>query len=303
MELSSVIFPSPPPTYTYSELCGSLIFIPRAQFAGGVSKFGTEKTFGKEPHHIPCLYMPVHSGSSKVLLYFHGNAEDLGNTYDLLKLMRDYLGIHMIAVEYPNYGIYSGSPTAGRLVEDATNVFDYIANECGWGAQNIIVAGRSIGSGPAIHLSAARLPAAMLLISAYTSIRAAAKNVAGRLLQYAVKERFDNKKVIAEARCPILLVHGLKDKLVPYSHSEELFAQCKGVCLLHLPPDMDHCTLDYTEDLCKPLKDFLVRCGVTAAPEKDRTVPKFLTTMFILPKDYPSVAPPGLFKKFILKFV
>jgi len=28
--------------------------------------------------HIPCLYLPYDHGSSKIMLYFHGNAEDIG---------------------------------------------------------------------------------------------------------------------------------------------------------------------------------------------------------------------------------
>ena len=45
-------------------------------------------------------------GASKVLLYFHGNAEDVGLSADLLDHLMPTLKIHILAVEYPGYGIY-----------------------------------------------------------------------------------------------------------------------------------------------------------------------------------------------------
>lgn len=37
--------------------------------------------------HIPCLYLPNETASDKMLLYFHGNAEDIGLAFDLLFLI------------------------------------------------------------------------------------------------------------------------------------------------------------------------------------------------------------------------
>jgi len=61
---------------------------------------------------IPCLFMPNASGSSKLMIYFHGNAEDVGYASDLLDYIRTLLKVHVIAVEYPGYGIYDGYPNA-----------------------------------------------------------------------------------------------------------------------------------------------------------------------------------------------
>ena len=56
---------------------------------------------------IPCLFMRYESGSSKIFLYFHANAEDLGRSYKLLTYIHKYLQVHVIAMEYPGYGVYS----------------------------------------------------------------------------------------------------------------------------------------------------------------------------------------------------
>ena len=58
---------------------------------------------------IPCLYLPYMSagkGSNKLLIFFHGNAEDLGISYQMLDHMRSMLHVNILAMEYPSYGAY-----------------------------------------------------------------------------------------------------------------------------------------------------------------------------------------------------
>ena len=42
---------------------------------------------------IPCLYMPYQNGSSKLLIYFHGNAVDIGISRDMLLKIKDKLKV------------------------------------------------------------------------------------------------------------------------------------------------------------------------------------------------------------------
>ena len=58
-------------------------------------------------HYIPTLYMPYNQGSSKLLVYFHANAEDIVLSHELLDYMRALLRVNVIAVEYPGYGVYT----------------------------------------------------------------------------------------------------------------------------------------------------------------------------------------------------
>ena len=43
--------------------------------------------------YIPCLYLPYLGGSSKLLIYFHGNAEDVGLAMELLAFVKDMLKV------------------------------------------------------------------------------------------------------------------------------------------------------------------------------------------------------------------
>ena len=89
-----------------------------------------------------------------MLLYFHGNAEDLGRTLDFLKSVQRYLQVHILAVEYPGYGIYAGQPSEALIFEDADSVFDFLTETVGWRAEDVILCGRSIGAGPSCYLAA-----------------------------------------------------------------------------------------------------------------------------------------------------
>ena len=42
---------------------------------------------------IPCVYLPYQLGSSKILIYFHGNAEDIGLATELLDYIRTLLRV------------------------------------------------------------------------------------------------------------------------------------------------------------------------------------------------------------------
>ena len=58
-------------------------------------------------HFVPLLYMPYNLGSSKLLIYFHANAEDIVLSHELLDYMRVLLKVNIVAVEYPGYGLYT----------------------------------------------------------------------------------------------------------------------------------------------------------------------------------------------------
>ena len=77
----------------------------------------------------------------------------------------------MLAMEYPGYGVYAGDSSASQIALDATNVYDYLNIMLGVPESSIILFGRSIGSGPATLVASQKSPCALLLMSAFKSIR------------------------------------------------------------------------------------------------------------------------------------
>jgi pimeloyl-ACP methyl ester carboxylesterase len=252
MELNRIIFPAPSSSYNVEDYHENLIWVPKIP----------------DQVSIPCLLLQYHEGSSKIMIYFHGNAEDLGLSFDILDTLRSVLHIHILAVEYPGYGVYSGRPNSETILNDSECVYNFVVN-LGYKPQDIIVFGRSIGSGPATFLARNRKICCLMLMSPYTSIKSAAKDIAGKLGEKLVKERFENIKIMPFVTCPTFFVHGIKDSVIPYSHSQKLHEVCKGPSSLFLPAEMSHNNFDYCDDLILPIASFLSQSGITVEPVDD----------------------------------
>ena len=85
-----------------------------------VSARGDAATEDNKLEYIPCLFLPFDNGARKVIIYFHGNAEDIGLAYDFLYQIGNELKMHVIAVEYSGYGLYKTSgPDEQKIKEDS----------------------------------------------------------------------------------------------------------------------------------------------------------------------------------------
>jgi len=163
--------------------------------------------------------------SSKILIYFHGNAEDLSGAASIMTKLSNSLKCHVIGLEYPGYGVWwleKKSHTV--IIERAKRLFEFLTHDFGFKEKNIIVFGRSLGSGPATQVAAHYKPALLVLLSAYTSI----KNVAKDIWWWAkcfIKERFNSLSHIKNVDCPFLLVHGDRDDVIRSWHSQELYSE------------------------------------------------------------------------------
>ena len=134
-----------------------------------------------------------------------------------------------MSVEYPTYGIYDDERVAleqDQFLNDSVTVFDFIVNELRIDPQQVIIVGRSIGSGPA-HLLASERPAgAFVLFSPLLSVREVAKSlpgigwIAGIVVSSSL---FNNGEKIKQINIPTFIVHGRRDKVVPHSHGEMLY--------------------------------------------------------------------------------
>jgi pimeloyl-ACP methyl ester carboxylesterase len=175
-----------------------------------------------------------------VVIYLHGNAVDLGSISHLLGVLRLKLGAHVIGVEYPGFGAAEGEPTEESVNRACESVYDFMMQQ-GWSEEQILVFGRSVGTGPAIRLAAKRHPGYLVALSPYTSIRDVARQWVS-VAAYLQVNRWNNKEVIGNVRCPTLFIHGRKDDLVPCSHSQTLYDACVASAMRQLvvEEDMDH---------------------------------------------------------------
>ena len=258
MELNNFLFRSPVPSYTSSRFGEELIWVPNG--------LGT---------CIPCLFLCSHQLTSRTILYFHANAEDLGKIYDFLDIIRCVLDVNILAPEYPGYGIYKGKSTCNRVVSDSIVIYNFMLQTLKIRVQDIFISGRSIGTGPATYI-AGRGAGGLILVSPYTSIRGAMKNIVGKLFQYLIKEQLPNVEYIKKVTCPVLCIHGRKDKLIPCAHSYELAKVCAGTIRVVISETMTHNKFEFYDDLLSPIDKFLLEYANHLEVDKLIVIPREL---------------------------
>lgn len=125
--------------------------------------------------------------------------------------------MNVMAVEYPGYGNYKSDTACNAeiIYEDADYVYEYITKQLKFRERNIIIMGRSLGTGPATYLASKNQVGALALISGFTSIRGVVSDFAG-FFKYIVKERFNNLDHMVKVTSPAFLLHGKKDSLISY---------------------------------------------------------------------------------------
>jgi len=156
--------------------------------------------------------------SQYTILFSHGNATDIDGVLPILLSLRD-ARFSVLAYDYPGYGHSSGRPTERSVYVAAEAAYDYLVEELKLSPEEIIVQGQSVGGGPSTYLAANRPVAGLILESSFAT--AFQVVVPFRIMPF---EKFPNVKRIDGIDCPLLLIHGTNDSVIPLSHSEALFA-------------------------------------------------------------------------------
>ena len=173
-------------------------------------------------------------------------------------------------MEYPGYGLYTGNGDASalKIQQDAEYVYKYVIQECGILEEDIVVFGRSMGSGPASYLAGNFNPAALCLMSAYTSVKAVAGDVVG-WLSFLVSQRFNNLDMVKKATCPTFILHGKQDEVIPFHHGKTLSKESKGIpVVFEERAQMTHNDYRMNQDLLWPLRGFMQKVGIIMDPNE-----------------------------------
>ena len=193
----------------------SMIFLPQPSSYQDNQDILKIKT--AENKNISAIYLP-NSQAKYTILYAHGNAEDLGYIKPQLEKIRD-LGFSVLAYDYRGYGTSEGTPTEKAAYQDIDTAYNYLTQILKISPQQIIVFGRSVGGGSAVDLASKKPVAGLIVESSFTSIFRVVVPVP--LLPF---DKFTNLDKIKKVKCPVLIIHGKSDEIIPFSHGEELFA-------------------------------------------------------------------------------
>jgi fermentation-respiration switch protein FrsA (DUF1100 family) len=157
-----------------------------------------------------------------VVLYFHGNGGSVAHRVPRFsKLVDD--GTGLVALSYRGYGGSDGNPTEDGLIADGRAAYDFA--RATWPDAKIVLWGESLGTGVAVALAGEKDVAAVILEAPFTSTADVAFSaypfIPVRLL---MKDQFRSDDRIGKVTAPVLVMHGARDRIVPFRMGEQLFA-------------------------------------------------------------------------------
>lgn len=171
---------------------------------------------GEDGDRIAAIVLGPRHGKAAII-YCHGNAEDATSAgYRFEGLASD--GYTVAAVDYPGYGLSSGTPTESGCYRVAHRLYDWLRRERGFAPDEIFVVGYSIGTGVAVELASSKAVAGLWLEAPYLS---APRIVTRMRLLYV--DSFPSHSRIAKVNCPVVVVHGTKDRVIPFSQGRALY--------------------------------------------------------------------------------
>ena len=191
----------------------------------------------------------------KTLLIFHGNAGDLSNRiYKLNELNK--LDINILLISWRGFNGNKGSPTEKNLYKDAYAAIKWL-NKKKINNSQIILYGESLGTGVAVEMARNINFNSVILESPFTSIENSAKIYYPYLpVKLLLKDKYDSINKINMVNSPILIMHGKKDDVVPFSMGQKLFEEANNPKYSYFTTSDDH-MMEFNSELLNAVKNFI----------------------------------------------
>ncbi len=191
----------------------------------------------------------------KTLVFFHGNAGELSNRiYKLNELNK--LDINILLISWRGFSGNKGFPTEDNLYKDAEAAIQWL-NSKEVENNKIILYGESLGTGVAVEIGKKNNFNSIILESPFTSMENAAKIYYSYLpVKLLLKDKYDSIKKIETIKIPILIMHGKKDDIVPFSMGKALFEKANNPKHSYFTSDDDH-MMEFNDQMLKNIKNFI----------------------------------------------
>jgi uncharacterized protein len=164
--------------------------------------------------------------SKGLVFYLHGNSGAV-NTFGLFAKIYTDLNYDVFFLDYRGFGKSEGTITSQKdLLDDVQIVYDNFKSQ--YPEDKIVIAGYSIGTGPATHLAANNNPKKLILHAPYYGLIDIAESRFPIFPTFILKYPLPTYEYIKSVKTPIIIFHGTADNTIPYNSSlklKELFKQ------------------------------------------------------------------------------
>jgi alpha-beta hydrolase superfamily lysophospholipase len=165
-----------------------------------------------------------------IVLFYHGNMRNVEH-YKTYPTFFTRNGYEVWMIDYPGYGKTTGERTEARIYADALTLYDKA--RVLYRPQEIVLYGKSLGTGVASHVASLRPGKKLILETPYYSFPELARHYAPIYpVTWLSRYRFPVHSHIQKAALPLLLIHGTRDEIIPYEQAQRLAKEKMGARLV-----------------------------------------------------------------------
>ncbi|HEY4380806.1 MAG TPA: alpha/beta hydrolase [Acidobacteriaceae bacterium] len=231
----------------YVVLCGAVFAFQRSllYFPQGMSRTADGTTMISLPVGAETVQVSLRaSAGPDAVLYFGGNAEDVAQS--LPDFAAEFPGTAIYLLHYPGYGGSSGSPSQKSIFAAGLALYDRVHAE----HPNILVIGRSLGSGVAVWIASQRPVVRVVLVTPYDSLAdAAARQYPFLPVRWMLVDKFESWRYAPQVTAPTRLIVAADDEIIPRSSSDRLRTRFRGDNVSYVVlPDVGHNTIQESPD-------------------------------------------------------
>jgi hypothetical protein len=151
-------------------------------------------------------------------LWLHGNAGNIATRLPLARGFHD-AGLALLALEWRGYGRSEGEPSEDGLVLDAVAGMRWLRER----AMPVFIYGESLGAVVAALAAAREGADALVLQAGFTSLAGMAALAFPFLpARFMVRGRFNAEGALAKIEAPVMIIHGDRDEVIPFTQGEQL---------------------------------------------------------------------------------
>jgi len=199
---------------------------------------------------IHAWWIPAASPTDRVALLLQGNGVVINVSFGADRAMFEStplhdLGLNLLMLDYRGYGTSSPiHPSEQHLNQDAQAAYAYLTDQRHIPSRDVIIVGRSIGTGPATELATHHPDASgLILMSPFTRLSDAGKSIPFLRplpISLLMRNTFDNLSKIDAVRVPLLIIVGSEDHLATPAMAQAVFEKANQPKRLYVQPGASH---------------------------------------------------------------
>ncbi len=156
------------------------------------------------------------------LIFFHGNAGNIGDRMDKILLFHK-MGLNVFIIDYRGYGQSEGRPSERGMYLDAEAAYQYLKSHPDIDQNKFLVYGESLGGAAAVHLASEKKVAGLILDSTFTNAADMGKLIMPVIPSFLLSIKLDSLSKMKDIQIPKLFIHSIDDETVPYALGRKLY--------------------------------------------------------------------------------